>query len=248
MPPCATSSTRIAEFGGDANRLGVAGDSAGGNLAAATAIACRDAGIKLAAQLLVYPVTDVVGNFADAGENARFPSRAENADGYFLSRAVMEWFCGHYLADKADGADWRVSPLRAQKPRRARARGRHHRLVRSAARRGRGLCRCAGSCRRADVKYHHGRGPDPRLFRPRRCLRDRAGRSAARARRFQGDAGEGGVAEDAPQDERVGCVTVVQQHKASTAAPAKPGRTSCRSARSPDFHACENAETHARDT
>ncbi|MET3969528.1 acetyl esterase/lipase [Bradyrhizobium sp. S3.9.1] len=52
---------RVAEFGGDAKRLGVAGDSAGGNLAAATAIACRDAGIKLAAQLLVYPVTDVVG-------------------------------------------------------------------------------------------------------------------------------------------------------------------------------------------
>src|SRR6201995_3448497 len=52
---------RIAEFGGDAGRLGVAGDSAGGNLAAATAIACRDAGIALAAQLLVYPVTDVLG-------------------------------------------------------------------------------------------------------------------------------------------------------------------------------------------
>src|ERR1700744_807563 len=93
---------RIAEFGGDADRLGVAGDSAGGNLAATTAIACRDAGIKLAAQLLVYPVTDVLGNFADATENARFPSRAANAEGYFLSRAVMEWFSGHYLADQAD--------------------------------------------------------------------------------------------------------------------------------------------------
>ena len=104
---------RIAEFGGDIKRIGVAGDSAGGNLAAVTAIACRDAGIKLAAQLLVYPVTDVYGNFADAKENARFPSRAENAEGYFLSRAVMEWFCGHYLASIADGADWRASPLRA---------------------------------------------------------------------------------------------------------------------------------------
>lgn len=105
---------RIAEFGGDAARVGVAGDSAGGNLAATTAIACRDAGIGLSAQLLVYPVTDVVGNFADAKENARFPSRSENAEGYFLSRAVMEWFCGHYLADSAHGADWRVSPLRAK--------------------------------------------------------------------------------------------------------------------------------------
>jgi len=105
---------RIAEFGGDADRLGVAGDSAGGNLAATTAIACRDAGIALAGQLLVYPVTDVLGNYADATENARFPSRAANAEGYFLSRSVMEWFCGHYLADKAHGGDWRVSPLRAK--------------------------------------------------------------------------------------------------------------------------------------
>jgi acetyl esterase len=104
----------IAEFGGDGTRVGVAGDSAGGNLAAAVAIACRDAGIKLAAQLLVYPVTDVAGNYADASENARFPSRAENAEGYFLSRAVMEWFAGHYLGDAKHGGDWRVSPLRAK--------------------------------------------------------------------------------------------------------------------------------------
>src|SRR3954449_1288420 len=105
---------RIAEFGGDVARVGVAGDSAGGNLAATVAIACRDAGIKLAGQLLVYPAVDASGNYADANENARFPSRAENAEGYFLSRAVMEWFAGHYLADKAEGADWRVSPLRAK--------------------------------------------------------------------------------------------------------------------------------------
>jgi acetyl esterase len=105
---------RLAEFGGDAKRIGVAGDSAGGNLAATVAIACRDAGIKLAAQLLVYPVTDVAGNYADSKENARFPSRSENAEGYFLSRAVMEWFSGHYLEDKNHGSDWRVSPLRAK--------------------------------------------------------------------------------------------------------------------------------------
>jgi acetyl esterase len=53
---------RIGEFGGDARRVGVAGDSAGGNLAACTAIACRDAGINLAGQLLVYPVTDAFGS------------------------------------------------------------------------------------------------------------------------------------------------------------------------------------------
>jgi acetyl esterase len=105
---------RIAEFGGDPNRIGVAGDSAGGNLAATVAIACRDAGIKLAAQLLVYPVTNAFGGFTDEAENAKFPSRAENADGYFLTRATMQWFCGHYLEDPTHGTDWRVSPLRAK--------------------------------------------------------------------------------------------------------------------------------------
>ncbi|WJR78065.1 alpha/beta hydrolase [Bradyrhizobium sp. NP1] len=104
---------RIAEFGGNAARVGVAGDSAGGNLAAATAIACRDTGIRLAGQLLVYPVTDALGGYRDAAVNARYPSRTENAEGYFLSHAVMQWFAGHYLADLKDSADWRVSPLRA---------------------------------------------------------------------------------------------------------------------------------------
>jgi acetyl esterase len=105
---------RVVEFGGDSTRVGVAGDSAGGNLAATVAIACRDAGFELAAQLLVYPVTDVAGSYADAEENARYPSRAENAEGYFLSRAVMQWFAGHYLEDTKHGTDWRVSPLRAK--------------------------------------------------------------------------------------------------------------------------------------
>jgi acetyl esterase len=105
---------RVSEFGDDVSRIGVAGDSAGGNLAAAVAIACRDTGIKLAGQMLVYPVIDAAGNYSDVGENARFPSRTENAEGYFLSRAVMEWFAGHYLEDASHGADWRVSPLRAK--------------------------------------------------------------------------------------------------------------------------------------
>ena len=67
---------RIVEFGGDSTRLGVAGDSAGGNLAAAVAIACRDAGFELAAQLLVYPVTDVAGAYADASEPDRSGARS----------------------------------------------------------------------------------------------------------------------------------------------------------------------------
>jgi acetyl esterase/lipase len=63
---------------------------------------------------LVYPVIDVAGNYADASENARYASRSENAEGYFLSRAVMQWFAGHYLEDPGHGTDWRASPLRAQ--------------------------------------------------------------------------------------------------------------------------------------
>jgi acetyl esterase len=105
---------RIDQFGGDSKRVGLAGDSAGGNLAATVAIACRDEGIALAGQLLVYPVIDAAGNYADPKENARYPSRSENAEGYFLSRAVMEWFAGHYLGDDKHGTDWRVSPLRAR--------------------------------------------------------------------------------------------------------------------------------------
>jgi acetyl esterase len=63
----------IATFGGDTARIGVAGDSAGGNLAAAVAIACRDAGIGLAAQLLAYPATDVAGNYATPWRTRAFP-------------------------------------------------------------------------------------------------------------------------------------------------------------------------------
>ena len=181
---------RIAEFGGDSARVGVAGDSAGGNLAATVAIACRDAGIDLAAQLLVYPVTDVAGNFADATENARFPSRAENAEGYFLSRAVMEWFCGHYLEDVEPWHGLAGFAAAREKPCWACAGGGLHGVVRSAARRRQGLCRRAG-CGRCHHEVSSWPRPDPRLFRSRRSVGNRAGRSATRPRRFQGHAGTG---------------------------------------------------------
>jgi acetyl esterase len=91
----------------------VAGDSAGGNLAAVVALAARDGSLKLAAQLLVYPVTDVVGNFRNVHANRRYPSREQNREGYFLSLAVMQWFADHYLAQPDQAHDPRVSPLLA---------------------------------------------------------------------------------------------------------------------------------------
>ncbi len=105
----------VAALGGDAHRIGIAGDSAGGNLAAAVAIACRDAGLHLAAQLLVYPVTDVAGGFRDAAINSGYPSRAQNAEGYFLTHDVMRWFADHYVPDASLQSDPRVSPLRASR-------------------------------------------------------------------------------------------------------------------------------------
>jgi acetyl esterase len=91
-----------AELGGD-DRIAVAGDSAGGNLAAVVAQLLRDAGDPpLAGQLLVYPATDAVGDYA---------SRTENARGYFLEKETMEWFIGQYAPDAATHGDPRISPL-----------------------------------------------------------------------------------------------------------------------------------------
>ena len=94
-----------ADLGGDVTRLAVAGDSAGGNLSAATAVAARDAGLPLAAQLLIYPGVDFV-------ESQNYPSRTENAAGYFLTAEDMAWFGGHYLQGSAP-EDPRASVLRA---------------------------------------------------------------------------------------------------------------------------------------
>jgi acetyl esterase len=77
----------------------VGGDSAGGNLSAGVAQARRE---RLAAQLLIYPSTDFVTEHA---------SVEENGEGFFLTRADMEWFHGHYLGgDDAVRSDPRVSP------------------------------------------------------------------------------------------------------------------------------------------
>jgi acetyl esterase len=89
------------DLGGDPDRLAVAGDSAGGNLAAVMALLARDHGLPLSLQLLVYPATDF---------SRRRPSVKENGEGYLLTEASMDWFEGHYAPEPTD---WRASPMLA---------------------------------------------------------------------------------------------------------------------------------------
>ena len=95
-----------AALGVDPERLVVGGDSAGGNLAAVTALAARERkSPRIAMQVLVYPVTDFT---AESGSVARF------AEGYLLTRESMRWVKRTYLREERDAADWRASPLLAE--------------------------------------------------------------------------------------------------------------------------------------
>jgi acetyl esterase/lipase len=94
------------EFNIDPNRIAVGGDSAGGNLATVVSLIARDrGGPRVAFQLLVYPVTDY-------GDNR--PSMQEFAQGYFLTRPMMDYFWGHYLARTEDGQHPHASPFKAE--------------------------------------------------------------------------------------------------------------------------------------
>jgi acetyl esterase len=84
--------------------LVVAGDSAGGALAAAVALRARDAGIPLRLQVLVYPVLD-----CDLDSD----SYLANAEGFGLTRSAMAWYWDHYCPDPAQRAHPEASPLRA---------------------------------------------------------------------------------------------------------------------------------------
>ncbi|MBP1687639.1 MAG: alpha/beta hydrolase family protein [Deltaproteobacteria bacterium] len=98
------AAAHAAELGATRSRLAVAGDSAGGNLAAVVPLMARDrGGPPLRGQLLVYPVTDCARNT---------PSYEENAEGYFLTAAHMRWYWEQYLG-AADGSHPYASPLRA---------------------------------------------------------------------------------------------------------------------------------------
>ena len=94
------------ELGIDADRIALGGDSAGGNLSAAVALArTRAGGPKPAFQLLIVPAVDMVGH-----------TRSTDlfATGYFLTEANMEWYKNHYLPPGADRSDPRASPLLAE--------------------------------------------------------------------------------------------------------------------------------------
>ncbi|MEU2033671.1 alpha/beta hydrolase [Nocardia amamiensis] len=93
-----------ASLGGDPACLVVAGDSAGGNLAAVMALMARDrGGPRIARQLLLYPMLDP----ACATESYR-----ENAEGYFTTAAHLRWYWRQYL-DSHDDTDPYANPLSA---------------------------------------------------------------------------------------------------------------------------------------
>jgi acetyl esterase len=87
----------------DAGRLAVAGDSAGGTLAAVCALMARDAHMPLALQLLITPGT---------AAHADTPSHQLFAQGFLLEAAGIAWFFDHYI-DRRHRGDWRFSPLSA---------------------------------------------------------------------------------------------------------------------------------------
>ena len=94
------------EFGGDGTRLAVAGDSAGGNLAAVVAQMARDrSGPPLRFQLLIYPA---VGLYSDDRV-----SLSENAEGYGLTRERMGWYTDLYAPDVSRREEPYHAPIRA---------------------------------------------------------------------------------------------------------------------------------------
>jgi acetyl esterase/lipase len=94
-----------ASKGLDASRIAVAGESVGGNMAAAVALMAKERGdVTFIQQSMYYPVTDAAMNTA---------SYDQFATGYYLSRKAMEWFWDAYTADPAQRAEITASPNQA---------------------------------------------------------------------------------------------------------------------------------------
>ncbi len=92
-------------FGGDPTRVAVAGESAGGNMAAAISLMARGRNVPMPLfQVLVYPV---------ASADVNTPSFRENANARPLNKAMMEWFAKHALPSAQDRADPRIDLLEA---------------------------------------------------------------------------------------------------------------------------------------
>ena len=87
----------------DPGAIAVGGDSAGGTLATCVAARARGTDIGIAAQLLIYPVTDM--------HSFDTPSYSEFAEGYWLTSKAMEWFRNHYVPGKSVWQHPDVSPL-----------------------------------------------------------------------------------------------------------------------------------------
>jgi acetyl esterase len=96
-----------ASLGADPDRLGVGGDSAGGTLAATTAVAAAREGLPLAFQLLIYPCTDLT---------TRSESRRMFGRGFYLTDEFMDLATAHYVPDASRWADPEASPLLAEIP------------------------------------------------------------------------------------------------------------------------------------
>ena len=141
-----------AELGGDGARLALAGDSAGGNLAAVAARRLRGE-LPVRYQVLIYPVIDAVFDT---------PSYREFDEGHGLSAASMQRFWRLYL-DGADPADPGRLAAARRRPRGRRARVRADRRGGRAARRGRGVRGRAARRRRAG-RAGPLAGHDPRLL------------------------------------------------------------------------------------
>lgn len=94
------------QFGADAARLAVGGDSAGGNIAAVVCQACRETGEPMPAfQMLIYPATDA---------RRQTESHRLFGEGYFLTKDLMDWFWQAYSPHGTDQTDIRLSPLLAR--------------------------------------------------------------------------------------------------------------------------------------
>jgi acetyl esterase len=99
------AAAHAAQLGADPARIAVAGDSAGGNLAAVACQQLRGSAIAPRHQLLLYPYLDCTDAATDSA------SYRACSEGYFLSAAELDWYRTQYLAHRADAADVRASPL-----------------------------------------------------------------------------------------------------------------------------------------